>query len=156
MSRQFLILMAGGGSAALLLGALGFEHLGGFFPCALCMWQRWPHVAAVLLALLGLKLKGPVIPLLGALAALATAGIGGFHLGVEQGWWPGLEGCSGAGITGLSMESLLDPTAAAPGVVRCDQIAWSFLGISMAGWNMIASLGLSALWIRAARSRDMK
>lgn len=153
MSRRLLVLSAGAGSAALLLGALGFQYLGGLFPCALCLWQRWPHLAAVLLALLGLKVRGAALPVLGAIAALATAAIGGFHVGVEQGWWAGLESCTGAGITGLSMDTLLDPTAAAPGVVRCDQIAWTFAGVSMAGWNMILSLGLAGLWLKAAMTR---
>lgn len=153
MTRNSLILLAAGGSAALLLGALGFQYLGGLFPCALCIWQRWPHVLAVVLGALAIKLPAPVLPVLGALAALTSAAIGGFHMGVEYGWWAGLESCSGQGLQGLSVESLLDPTAAAPEPVRCDQITWSLLGISMAGWNMIASLGLTAIWLLAARKR---
>ena len=154
MTRQNLILLAGGGSAALLLGALGFQFIGGLFPCELCLWQRWPHLAACVLALLALKIRGATLALLGALAAFASAAIGGFHVGVEYGWWQGLESCTGAGLSGLSMDTLLDPTAAAPGVVRCDQIAWSLLGISMAGWNMLLSLGLGLVWLKAASTRD--
>lgn len=153
MPRKTLILTAAAGSAALLLGALWFQYAVGLFPCALCIWQRWPHLVAVMLGLIGLRWSGRGIALLGALAALTTAGIAGFHVGVEQGWWAGLESCTGAGITGLSLDALLDPTVDAPAPVRCDVIAWTLFGISMAGWNMIASLGLAALWLTAATRR---
>ena len=153
MTRNRLILVAAGGSAALLLGALAFQYIGGLFPCPLCMWQRWPHLAAIVAGALSLALPGRVWPLLGALAALATAGVGGFHVGVEQGWWAGLDTCSGAGIVGLSTASLLDPTANVPAPARCDDIAWSLLGISMAGWNMLISLALAAVWLAAAKPR---
>ena len=151
MNRNTLVLAAAGGSAALLLGALAFQYLGGLYPCPLCLWQRWPHLAAVLIGLAALALPGRALPVLGALAALATAGIGGFHSGVELGWWQGLDSCAGAGIGGLSGAALLDPTANIPPPVRCDAVAWSFLGLSMAAWNMILSLGLAALWLAAAR-----
>ncbi len=151
MSRRSLILAAAGGSAALLLGALWFQFVAGLFPCTLCIWQRWPHLAAVILGAVALKVPGRAIPLLGALAALTTAGIGVFHMGVELGWWAGLASCSGQGIGGMSAATLLDPTAAAPEPVRCDQIAWSLLGLSMAGWNALLSLGLAMLWLGAAR-----
>lgn len=152
MTRRFLILVASGGSAALLLGALAFQYIGGLFPCVLCIWQRWPHLAAVGLGAAGLAVPGRVIPWLGALAALTTAGIGAFHFGVEQGWWEGLASCAGAGIEGLSTAALLDPTIAAPEPVRCDRVAWSFVGLSMAGWNVLASLGLAGVWLLAARA----
>ena len=151
MTRTTLILAAAGGSAALLLGAFGFQVFGGLFPCPLCLWQRWPHGAAILIGLAALMLPGRALPVLGALAALATAGIGGFHVGVEQGWWQGLATCAGPGLAGLSGATLLDPTAPLPAPVRCDEIAWSFAGLSMAGWNMVLSLGLAALWLMAAR-----
>lgn len=151
MARQRLILAAAGGSAALLLGAVWFQYVLGLFPCALCIWQRWPHLAAVVLGALGLKVPGRIIPALGMLAVLISAGIGGFHVGVEQGWWAGLESCSGQGLAGMSAATLLDPLADAPEPVRCDQVAWSLLGLSMAGWNVLASLALAAIWWRAAR-----
>ncbi len=151
MTRNTLILAAAGGSAALLLGALAFQYIGGLYPCPLCLYQRWPHLAAVLIGVAAMVLPGRALPVLGALAALATAGIGGFHTGVELGWWQGLDSCAGAGIGGLSGAALLDPTANVPPPVRCDAVAWSFLGLSMAAWNMILSLGLAALWLAAAR-----
>lgn len=88
---------------------------------------------------------------LGALAALTTAGIGGFHVGVEQGWWEGLQTCSTGSIAGISAADLLNPAADVAAPARCDAIAWSMAGVSMAGWNVILSLVLSGLWVGAAR-----
>ncbi len=152
MTRQrFLVLIASGGSAALLLGALGFQYLGGLAPCPLCILQRWPHLAAVLIGALALWLGGRLLPLLGALAALTTAGIGLFHAGVELKWWEGLQSCSSGSIAGLSAADLLDPSKDIAAVVRCDAIAWQMFGLSMAGWNMVISLGLALIWLAAAR-----
>jgi disulfide bond formation protein DsbB len=152
LSRRLLILLAGLGSAAVLAGAFAFQYLGGLAPCTLCLWQRWPHAAAVAVMALALALPSRAWPWLGALAALATAGIGGFHAGVEHGWWEGLASCSGGSIAGLSVETLLDPTAEVAAPVRCDEVPWSLMGISMAGWNMLVSLGLAGLWLMAARA----
>nr|WP_246566972.1 disulfide bond formation protein B [Gemmobacter fulvus] len=146
-----MVLIASGGSAALLLGALGFQYLGGLAPCPLCILQRWPHLAAVLIGALALWLGGRLLPLLGALAALTTAGIGLFHAGVELKWWEGLQSCSSGSIAGLSAADLLDPSKDIAAVVRCDAIAWQMFGLSMAGWNMVISLGLALVWLAAAR-----
>lgn len=145
-----MILIAAGGSAALLLGALAFQYIGGMAPCPLCIWQRWPHLAAVAIGAVALMLPGRVLPLVGAAAALATAGIGGFHLGVEQGWWEGLAACTAGSIAGLSVDALLDPTVQVAAPVRCDEVPWSLAGLSMAGWNMVLSAGLAGLWLIAA------
>ncbi|QIE47382.1 disulfide bond formation protein B [Pseudohalocynthiibacter aestuariivivens] len=152
MTRKNLILLAAGGSALLLLGAFAFQHIGGLAPCKMCLWQRWPHAAAVLIGVLAIASRGPALPALGALAALATAAIGGYHTGVERGWWEGPASCTGAGngLGGLSGTDLLSMGSPA-GVVMCDEVAWQMLGLSMASWNMLASLGLVLLWILAAR-----
>ncbi len=152
MSRTLLICLAAAGSAALLFGAYGFQHLGGLAPCKMCLWQRWPHAAAIAIGIL-LLLGGPkALAWLGALAALATAGIGLYHAGVEWKFWPGPTSCSGGGtdlgaLDGGALLSLDTPT----GVVMCDEIVWQLLGLSMAGWNAVISLGLAALWIMATR-----
>ncbi len=151
MTRLSLVLIAAGGSLALLLGAFAFQYIGGLAPCTLCLWQRWPHAAAVMIGLAAFALPGRTLPLIGALAALATAAIGGFHAGVEQGWWEGLASCSGGSIAGISVDDLLNPAANVAPPVRCDQIAWSLAGLSMAAWNMVISLGLAAVWLLAAR-----
>lgn len=153
MTRNQTILLAAGGSAALLLGALGFQYIGGLYPCVLCMYQRYPHVLAVLIGLLALKLRHPALPLLGALAALTTAGIGVFHVGVENEWWAGLQQCAVNTLSDVSASDLLntDVTVGAP--AACDKVAWSLFGISMAGWNVIASAAFAGLWLMAARKR---
>lgn len=154
VTRNTLVLIAAAGSAAALLGALVSQYGFGLHPCVLCIWQRWPHLAAVLLGGLALALPWRIIPLLGAAAALTTAAIGGFHTGVEQGWWDGLASCSaGPGIAGLTVEQLLDPTIIVAPVARCDAVAFAFLSLSMASWNMILSAGLAAVWLLAAARR---
>ena len=150
LTRATLILMAAGGSAALLLGAFAFQHLGGLPPCKMCLWQRWPHAAAVGLGALAMLLPFGIIALMGALAALTTAAIGFYHVGVEQTWWEGPSTCTSGDITGLSTDELLDQIMNAP-LVRCDEIAWALGGISMAGWNALFSLILAGIWIAAAR-----
>jgi disulfide bond formation protein DsbB len=158
MPQRSLIALGLFGSAALLLGALAFQYLGGLAPCQLCIEQRWPHAAAVAIGLLALFLaKGPLTRLLaacGALAALATAGLGVYHTGVERGWWQGPDTCSAGGnIGGLSSEELLDQILAAP-VIRCTDVQWEMLGLSMASWNAVLSFGLFLIWVMAARAKD--
>ncbi len=148
--RTLLILLAAGGSLALMLGALGFQYLGDLPPCKLCYWQRYPHVAAIVIGLVALALPGRILPALGLLAALATAGVGAYHTGVERGWWPGPDTCSAGDIGGLSTDQLLDQIMAAP-MVRCDEVAWEFLSLSMASWNMVLSLLLAVLWFAALK-----
>lgn len=151
LTRNTLILLAAGGSAGLLLAALAFQHIGGLAPCVLCIWQRWPHLAAVVIGLIALKSRHPALPVLGALAALTSAGIGVFHVGVEQEWWAGLAQCSVNTLSGVSAGDLLntDVTVGAP--AACDKVAWSFLGLSMAAWNVVASAFFAGLWLAAAR-----
>lgn len=139
------------GSLLLLAAALAFQYLGGLAPCPMCLWQRWPHAAAVLLGLALLAVPSRALAALGALAMLTGAGLGLYHAGVEQGWWEGPATCVAPDVGGLSPEQLLENILAAP-VVRCDEIAWSLLGISMAGWNALASLALAVLWARAYAS----
>ncbi len=151
--RSTYVILAAGGSAALLLGAWGFQYLGGLAPCKMCIWQRYPHVAAVVIGALALMLpKLNPLPLIGALAAMITAGIGFFHAGVEQGWWEGPSTCTSGDIGGLSAEELMNQIMAAP-LVRCDEIPWEFFGLSMAGWNAALSAVLVLLWLAAWRAK---
>lgn len=153
MTARALILIAAGGSAALLGAALVAQYLFGLAPCALCITQRWPHLAAVVIGGVALGLPWVVWPVIGALAALGTAGVGAYHAGVELGWWPGPAACSaGPGISGVSISDLLDPTVAMAAPVACSEVAWSFAGISMAGWNAILSAALAVVWVMAARA----
>ena len=124
---------------ALLGGALLSQYVGGLHPCEMCIWQRWPHGVAIIVAALAFLFPADsrTAKLLVALVAIAIAvsgAIGVFHAGVELKYWEGLTRCSTGGA--LSLEELMKVP-----LVRCDQIQFSFLGISMAGWNAILSLG---------------
>lgn len=152
LSQRHLILLAASGSAVLMLGALGFQHLGGMAPCKLCIWQRWPHVIAIALGVVALFVLPRVLSFAGLLAALTTAALGGYHTGVERGWWEGPSSCSSSGTSGVSADALFEQIMAAP-LVRCDQVPWEMLGLSMASWNIVVSLGLAALWLMALRAR---
>lgn len=151
MTRKSLTLLAASGSAALLLGAFAFQYVGGMSPCTLCIWQRWPHGAAVVIGALALTIGGRYWGYLGALAAATTAGIGMFHTGVERGWWEGLASCSAGSIKGLSVAELLDPTADVAAPVRCDAVPWEMFTLSMASWNMILSAVLVLIWLATTR-----
>lgn len=151
--RRILILTAAAGSAAMMLGALGFQFIGEMPPCKLCYWQRYPHVAAIGIGLLAFILPGTGLLYLGALAALTTAGVGVYHSGVERGFWQGPTTCTSGPIGGLTPEQLLEQIMGAP-LVRCDEVPWEMLGLSMASWNAVASFGLACLWIAAARCKS--
>jgi disulfide bond formation protein DsbB len=138
------------GSLALLAGAYAFQYLGGLAPCTLCVWQRYPHVTAVSIGLIIAFTGETKLAAFGALATFGSAAIGMYHVGVEQGWWEGPATCTSTGVSNLSAHELLDQIMAAP-LVRCDDIAWQLAGISMAGWNVILSLGITALWVMAFR-----
>lgn len=133
---------------ALLSGALGSQYLGGLHPCEMCYWQRYPHAAAIVLA--GVALTADAISHRArmftafAAAAIAVSGfIGVYHAGVEAKIFEGFTTCTST-AKGSSTAELLKQITHTP-LIRCDQIQFSFLGISMAGWNAILSLGGAAL-----------
>ncbi|EKE45214.1 DsbB [Oceaniovalibus guishaninsula JLT2003] len=145
-----LMLLAATGSVALLAGAYTFQAMG-YAPCAICYWQRWPHMLAALLGIVAIFRPARLVAAAGGLAAAATGGIGVYHTGVERGWWAGPSSCTGGGsLSGLSGADLL-ATDIAGRVVMCDQAAWTFAGLSMASWNAVFSFALAALWVLAAR-----
>ncbi len=149
MTRNLMITLAAGGSAALLAGAYLFQFLG-YPPCQMCLWQRWPHVAAIIIGILAVSMPGKVMPILGALAAGITGALGVFHTGVERDWWDGPSSCSGGGgLNGLSGTDLL--AIEGPAVIMCDVVSWEFLTLSMASWNALASFALMIGWIIAVR-----
>ena len=133
--------------AALLGGALGSQYLGGLFPCEMCHWQRWPHYAALVLALLAFPTGSRILVILAGLAIIASGLIGVFHAGVEYGWWEGLTRCSAVAASGSSADVLAEILATP--MIRCDEVQWSLFGISMAGWNAIFSIGggSAILWL---------
>ena len=132
-------------SATLLVGAFLFEHVGGMAPCSLCIWQRWAHLGVMAAAASGLLLIPPRAALLLTLAAALTSfGVAGYHAGVEWQLWEGPAGCTASLAAGASAANLVDQLLATP-VVRCDDVPWSMFGLSMAGWNALFSLDISAV-----------
>jgi disulfide bond formation protein DsbB len=133
---------------ALLGGALGSQYLGGLHPCEMCYWQRWPHAAAIVFAALAFTApaesgRSRTLTLLAALAIAISGAIGVYHAGVEAKIFEGFTQCTATG-KGLSAADLLKQITHAP-LIRCDEVQFRFLGISMAGWNAILSLGGAAL-----------
>lgn len=145
------VLIAAGGSAALLLGAFFFQYAMGLAPCKLCIWQRWPHAAAIAIGLAAVALGHRALAWLGAAAAALTGVFGIYHTGVEKGWWEGPSTCTSSSPGDLSADQLFDKILNAP-LIRCDEVAWSFLSLSMASWNAIIAFALMAIWISAART----
>ncbi|QNN68049.1 disulfide bond formation protein B [Sphingomonas lutea] len=128
----------------LLGGALGSQYFGGLNPCEMCYWQRWPHAAAIALAALAFTAsagsrRASALTLAAAAAIAVSGAIGVYHAGVEAGIFEGVTTCSVTGGGGSDADLLRQITQAP--IVRCDQVQWAFLGISMAGWNAILSLG---------------
>ena len=142
-------------AAPLLLygGALVSQFGFGLHPCEMCYWQRWPHQAAIVLALLALLLNRNdkimrALTLLAAIAIAVSGAIGIFHAGVEYGLWEGLTTCS----TSHSGPISLDEIMAAP-IIRCDVAQWRLLGIWLAGFNAIFSAAAAALVLTLLRRR---
>ena len=137
----------------LLLGGAYVAELGfGLYPCEMCWWQRYAHFAALPFAAVALagpaRLRVPATVLAGA-AVLASGAIGGFHAGVEYGWWQGLSACTSPIGSGAD---LLDQIMNAP-LQRCDTAPWSLFGISLAGYNFLLS-GAGALLIFGAAMKE--
>jgi disulfide bond formation protein DsbB len=134
-------LLVGAAAAAILLAALGLQYLGGLPPCHLCILQRYPFVALIAIGIVGWFWQPRPMLGLAALVLLGSAGLAGYHLGVEQGWWALPAGCA-AGGDAQSVEELKRLLAeAAP---TCDQVSFTFVGLSLAAWNGLISLALAA------------
>lgn len=151
-SQFAAVLLLAAASAAALAVAFVTQYGFGYPPCELCVWQRWPYAAAILIGLGAWMLRErPAVTRL-ALAAItlalaANAGVAGFHVGVEQGWWQGLAGCGATGGAD-SLDDLRAQIMSAP-VVRCTDVSVSVAGLSMAAWNGLFAAGLALLGLRA-------
>ena len=155
--------LIGAGMALTVGGALAFEHLGGYIPCALCLEQRTPYyigapvmLGAALLAWVGRKGLAMAGLLAGAVLMAYAIYLGVFHAGAEWGFWPGPADCGeAAGAYDTGGGSILEQinTAKPP---SCDEAAARFLGLSFAGWQVVAATGLlgACLWLlgRARRA----
>jgi disulfide bond formation protein DsbB len=148
LSIRQMALAIGLAAAATVGGALVFEHGFGYVPCKLCLMQRDPYYAAIPLALaaaLAPPRWGQVGLWLLALIFLVSAGLGAYHAGVEWGFWPGPADCGGGAGAGAGNVGDFLNQLQTTRVVSCTEAAWRFLGLSLAGWNVLISLVLADL-----------
>lgn len=162
-SLPWIILAA---SVATLGGAYFFQYVLGYQPCHLCLQERIPYfitIAAALIAGLVARKEntGSLLLVLFGICALAFAfntGLSGYHAGVEYKWWPGPSTCTGGGLVSNSLEALTAELNSGQRIPQCDSAPWTLLGISLAGYNMLISLGLFVLsclpLARARQSRE--
>ena len=145
VGERAIPLLVAAASAGLLLGAYLSQHVGGLHPCPLCLVQRYPHFAVLELGFLAAIAAGgrarAGLLVLCVLALLVTCGYGVYHVGVEQGWF---ESACAAPVSGGSLEDIKAQIMDAP-LTRCDEVPWSLIGVSLAGWNAIASAVMAAV-----------
>lgn len=146
-------------ATAAILGALGFEHIGGYKPCPLCLQQRWAYYAGIPALYLGLVLlsmewrrTASLVFFAVALAFLANAGLGVYHAGAEWKFWPGPDTCASAGGQMTTDAGSLLGRLGSTVVIRCDEAALRIAGLSFAGWNVLVSLAIFTGAIVAAFS----
>lgn len=138
-----------------ILTALGFEYIGGYSPCPLCLEQRYAFYAGIPLTFLAMALVAErsriaaLLFLAVAVGYLANAGLAAYHSGVEWHFWPGPDTCTASQALPTSPADLLKGLDSAR-VVRCDEATWRLFGLSFAGWNVLISLALFAITLQAA------
>jgi len=137
---------------AAILGALAFQYIGGLYPCELCLTQRWPYyIGLPILAVLLLVWNRLPLPVRVAGQAIVAAlfawgaGVGVYHAGVEWGFWPGPQSCTGVGDEAVSLDMLADMSDVR--IVPCDAIQWEMFGISLAGFNALISAAIVVLLV---------
>lgn len=143
-------------AAFTILTALGFQYIGGYVPCMLCLIERYAYYAgipvlfaALVLTAGGYRRVAALLFVLVALAFLANSGLGIYHAGAEWKFWPGPSACGGGESLTSSAGNLLNDIQHIK-VIKCDEAALRFLGISFAGWNVVASVLLMAIAFGAA------
>jgi disulfide bond formation protein DsbB len=151
-------------AAAVIATALAFQYVGGYTPCPLCLEQRYAYYAGIpalflALVLIAAEREGIAAALFAvvAVAFLANAALGTYHAGVEWKLWDGPATCAGDAAPLSTNAGDLLKKAAGARVVRCDEAPWRLIGLSFAGWNVVASLllaiGAAAAAIRGWRTR---
>ncbi|MEL6374708.1 MAG: disulfide bond formation protein B [Pseudomonadota bacterium] len=150
-----LILVA---SLGILATVFAYEHLGGYAPCPLCLQQRYAFYAAVPLcfaALFALSMDASRLATLILLAVafifLANVALAGYHAGIEWGYWPGPASCGSAQTLDFNAKTLVQ-SMQQTNVIRCNEAAGRFLGLSFAGWNVIASFILFVIGLKSANA----
>jgi len=139
-------------SAAVLGAALLSQYWGGLAPCELCLAERWPWAVAIVIAFVATMVgRRPALPwvalLLGLVFAVGSA-LAFYHVGVERHWFAGPSACTaapGAATTVAALKAQLLQQQP----VRCDEPAWSLWGISLAGWNLVASIAMAGVCLAA-------
>ena len=150
LRADLVAIAAGAGALALILGALGFQYLGGLPPCHMCHWQRWPHIAAAVIVILGggfLPRRFAVPVVMTTVLLVAISGfIGLYQTGMQYHLVPGPQACSvdHAYVLGSGL----------PEEVRCDIPTWFFLGLALPAWNAIFSFLIAGAAIFFLRSPD--
>lgn len=143
------------GSVAVIGGALLFQYAGGLAPCELCLLERWPYYIGIPVTLLALVAGGRRAVAVGLVAIvlllfLGSSALAFYHVGVEQHWFQGPTACTGSSNAAQTLEELRAQLMAQQ-PVRCDEPQWSLIGVSLAGWNLLASVALALLSLAALR-----
>ena len=139
MRDDRIAMLTGTVALLLLLGALGFQYLGHIAPCEMCHWQRWAHIAAAAVGLVGTALwkKDARLLAIGAIAAIALSGlIGTYQTGMQWHLLPGPSACTGHRYV---IGSNVIP------VIQCDAVTWQLFGLSLAAYNAVFSLATALL-----------
>ena len=148
-------------SLAALIAAYLSQYAGGLEPCPLCLYQRLPYGAIIVLGAVAVLLIGrgrnPValIALIGGLFAL-DSGIAFYHVGVEQGWFEGLASCAGGGATPATIDELRSMLLDQPPPPPCDQVQWSLFGVSLAAYNMLYAASMAVIILIGAAALHRK
>ena len=137
---------------AVILTAWGFQIIGGYVPCKLCLEQRVPYYIGLPLTLVAIALmwrrilylpSGLIMGLV-AIAFAYGAVLGSYQAGAEWGFWAGPNDCGGGSLGPADASGMLSALKSTR-VVSCTEASWRMLGLSFAGWNAVASAGLAVL-----------
>jgi disulfide bond formation protein DsbB len=135
--------------SAIVLGtALSSQYWGGLAPCELCILQRWPWAVAITISIVALfvgqRRSLPWVALVLGLVFVVSIGFAFYHLGVEQHWFAGPSACTPSTAPATTIEEMRRQILTAQ-IVRCDEVQWSLYGVSLAGWNLLASLVMASI-----------
>lgn len=143
-------------ATTVIIAAFGFEYIGHYLPCPLCLQQRYAYFAGIPLSFVALvalsagkSRLAALIFLAVCLAFLANSGLGLYQSGAEWGWWPGPQTCGTMQAIGGKTGGILDKLDQTK-VIRCDEAQWRFALLSFAGWNGVVSMGLAIASLKAA------
>lgn len=141
--------------ALLLVGAYVSEYGFGLYPCEMCWWQRWPHFGALGFAVLAYVIAPfRLWTVFAGLAILTSGAIGGFHAGVEYGWWQGITSCARI-VSSDAGTSALDAIMNTP-MISCNEAQWRLMGISLAGFNFLFSVAAGLAVVTLAMRRNSR